>query len=101
MTNLSHKDINFTEEEFQKHEGKFDISNSARAFVIEVRLYQNILTKHSGFFFSPITKQACSFFFSSFNLNRKFLNKGLHWRHKRQEQEGKKPEQLSLAEKHV
>ncbi|NWH72381.1 RIPL1 protein, partial [Piaya cayana] len=24
MTNLSHKDINFTEEEFQKHEGKFD-----------------------------------------------------------------------------
>lgn len=51
MTNLSHKDINFTEEEFQKHEGKFDISNSAHAFVIKVRLYQNVLTKHSGFFF--------------------------------------------------
>lgn len=51
MTNLSHKDINFTEEEFQKHEGKFDISNSVCAFVIKVRLYQNVLTKHSGFFF--------------------------------------------------
>lgn len=63
MTNLSHKDINFTEEEFQKHEGKFDISNSVCAFVIKVRLYQNVLTKHSGFFFSPITEQACSFFF--------------------------------------
>ncbi|RLV96866.1 hypothetical protein DV515_00012329 [Chloebia gouldiae] len=31
MTNLSHKDINFTEEEFQKHEGKFATSNSVIA----------------------------------------------------------------------
>ncbi|NWW87720.1 RIPL1 protein, partial [Rhynochetos jubatus] len=30
MTNLSHKDINFTEEEFQKHEGKFDIQIQER-----------------------------------------------------------------------
>lgn len=35
MTNLSHKDINFTEEEFQKHEGKFDTSNAVLAFVIK------------------------------------------------------------------
>lgn len=42
MTNLSHKDINFTEEEFQKHEGKFDISNSAPAFVIKAVLYHFI-----------------------------------------------------------
>ncbi|KAJ7408863.1 RILP-like protein 1 [Pitangus sulphuratus] len=33
MTNLSHKDINFTEEEFQKHEGKFDTSNSILALL--------------------------------------------------------------------
>ncbi|NXK51466.1 RIPL1 protein, partial [Chauna torquata] len=35
MTNLSHKDINFTEEEFQKHEGKFDISNSRERQVMK------------------------------------------------------------------
>lgn len=63
MTNLSHKDINFTEEEFQKHEGKFDISNSAHAFVIKVRLYQNVLTKRSGFFFPPKQNRLVAFFF--------------------------------------
>ncbi|NXY70125.1 RIPL1 protein, partial [Glareola pratincola] len=35
MTNLSHKDINFTEEEFQKHEGKFDTSNSRERQVMK------------------------------------------------------------------
>lgn len=50
MTNLSHKDINFTEEEFQKHEGKFDTSNSVLAFVIKSNTYKKILTGYSGFF---------------------------------------------------
>ncbi|NXB91157.1 RIPL1 protein, partial [Vidua chalybeata] len=35
MTNLSHKDINFTEEEFQKHEGKFATSNSRERQVMK------------------------------------------------------------------
>lgn len=47
MTNLSHKDINFTEEEFQKHEGKFGISNSVLAFVMK----SNTLSKYFDWIF--------------------------------------------------
>lgn len=52
MTNLSHKDINFTEEEFQKHEGKFDTSNSVLALLQKAILYQNTLAGYSGVVFS-------------------------------------------------
>ncbi|KAF2987540.1 hypothetical protein EK904_013213 [Melospiza melodia maxima] len=48
MTNLSHKDINFTEEEFQKHEGKFATSNSVLALLQKEILNQNTLTGYSG-----------------------------------------------------
>lgn len=51
MTNLSHKDINFTEEEFQKHEGKFATSNSVLALLQKEILYPNILTGYSGVVF--------------------------------------------------
>lgn len=51
MTNLSHKDINFTEEEFQKHEGKFPTSNSVLALLQKAIFYQNILTGYSGVIF--------------------------------------------------
>lgn len=51
MTNLSHKDINFTEEEFQKHEGKFATSNSVLALLQKAIFYQNTLTGYSGVVF--------------------------------------------------
>lgn len=70
MTNLSHKDINFTEEEFQKHEGKFATSNSVLA-LLQKAIYQNTLTGYSGvcfFFYCRLIQiwglKTCLFIFS-------------------------------------
>lgn len=77
MTNLSHKDINFTEEEFQKHEGKFVTSNSRLAFVIK----SNTLSKHFAWLFwlfsyglIQLWIVEAGFAVCFFHLNRKSLN---------------------------
>lgn len=64
MTNLSHKDINFTEEEFQKHEGKFGISNSVLAFVTK----SNTLSKYWIFWISFFYRLMQCFFFSELTI---------------------------------